>query len=68
MFAYEQYRKQALGLQQQKMNRGPALIADKPITTTAHLQRGRVKKTRRVMRMFQVKYISVYTIFFKRGC
>ncbi|KAG2233517.1 hypothetical protein INT48_003388, partial [Thamnidium elegans] len=59
MFAYEQYRKQALGLstsQQQKMNRVSTdkLIIDKPITTP-HLQRGRVKKTRRVMRMFQIR-------------
>jgi hypothetical protein len=49
MFAYELYRKQALGLYQDKKPSSTTKIISSP-----PIQKGRIKKTRRVMRMFQV--------------
>lgn len=49
MFAYELYRKQALGLHQDKKPSSTTKIISSP-----PIQKGRIKKTRRVMRMFQV--------------
>ncbi|KAL9540759.1 hypothetical protein MBANPS3_009505 [Mucor bainieri] len=48
MFAYESYRKQALGLHHDKQTT-PSPSPSPPI------QKGRIKKTRRVMRMFQIR-------------
>ncbi|KAL4209184.1 hypothetical protein CU097_013754 [Rhizopus azygosporus] len=48
MFAYEPYRKKALGLDVMNKEQEKKMPEERP------LQRGRVKKTHRVMRMFQV--------------
>lgn len=56
MFAYESYRKQALGLDSLKQDAVPS-SNDKKGTSPPlrpHVQKGRIKKTPRVMRMFQV--------------
>ncbi|CAO0794023.1 unnamed protein product [Mucor circinelloides] len=54
MFAYESYRKQALGLQQDKKS---THASNTLLSTSASppIQKGRIKKTRRVMRMFQIR-------------
>lgn len=49
MFAYESYRKQTLGLHQDKKPSATTKIISSP-----PIQKGRIKKTRKVMRMFQV--------------
>ncbi|KAG2201555.1 hypothetical protein INT47_007432 [Mucor saturninus] len=51
LFAYEPYRKQALGLTQKIAKQEDNLIQE----SMPHFQRGRVKKSPRVMRMFKVK-------------
>ncbi|KAI7894755.1 histone deacetylation protein Rxt3-domain-containing protein [Mucor mucedo] len=49
LFAYEPYRKQALGLTQKIVKQEDNLIQE----SMPHFQRGRVKKSPRVMRMFK---------------
>lgn len=51
MFIYEPYRKQALGLDKKEEEKGERRI-----------QKGRIKKTQRVMRMFQVNYIQLGSV------
>jgi hypothetical protein len=51
MFAYEPYRKQALGTK-------PLACNDKKGTSPPSVQKGRIKKTPRVMRMFQVSFLK----------
>jgi hypothetical protein len=62
MFVYEQYRKQALGLMSSQQQNLGAVTEDnstkKPKRESSSLSnKGRVKRTPRVMRMFQVKFI-----------
>ncbi|CAO3614832.1 unnamed protein product [Mucor fragilis] len=55
MFAYESYRRQALGLHQDKKTI-PATSNTPPSSSSSPpTQKGRIKKTRRVMRMFQIR-------------
>ncbi|GAN10740.1 conserved hypothetical protein [Mucor ambiguus] len=58
MFAYESYRKQALGLRQDKkttLSTSKTPSAPTSSSSSPPIQKGRIKKTRRVMRMFQIR-------------
>ncbi|KAK4520230.1 histidine kinase osmosensor [Mucor velutinosus] len=57
MFAYESYRKQALGLYQDKKTIPTSSTASSSTSSSSFppIQKGRIKKTRRVMRMFQIR-------------
>ncbi|KAF1804086.1 histone deacetylation protein Rxt3-domain-containing protein [Mucor lusitanicus] len=58
MFAYESYRKQALGLDQNKKTiptTNNTSTSSSSSSSSSPIQKGRIKKTRRVMRMFQIR-------------